>query len=137
MELATRKLSRTLAISSTTNRVPLISLLSPDNVTAGGAGFTLTVTGSGFVPGSVVRWNGSNRTTTFVSSTELEAEILAADIAREGTVEVTVFNPAPGGGLSNAVGRPPCLPLLGKKRVRLLKNCGKTRFGPLSPSLTH
>ena len=58
MELATRKLSRTLAISSTTNRVPLISLLSPDNVTAGGAGFTLTVTGSGFVPGvgGAVEW---------------------------------------------------------------------------------
>src|SRR4030095_8689171 len=52
--------------------------------------------------GSVVRWNGSDRATTFVSSTQLTAAISASDIAMAGTVNVTVFNPAPGGGLSNA-----------------------------------
>ena len=59
--------------------------------------------GSGFMAGSVVRWNGSNRPTTFVSATQLQASIAASDIAAEGTANVTVFTPAPGGGTSTAV----------------------------------
>ena len=57
--------------------------------------------GTNFANGSV-RWNGSGRTTTYVSSTQLTASITAPDIAVEGTASVTVFNPAPGGGVSNA-----------------------------------
>ena len=41
--------------------------------------------------------------TTFVSATELRAAILAKDIAAAGTAQVRVFNPAPGGGQSNAL----------------------------------
>ena len=67
---------------------------------------TKTVTGSGFVSGSVVRWNGANRTTTFVSATQLTASITAADIATAGTAQVTVFNPTPGGGTSGQVSFP-------------------------------
>src|SRR6185295_629608 len=44
-----------------------------------------------------------NRTTTFVSSTQLTAAIPASDIATVGTANVTVVNPAPGGGTSNAL----------------------------------
>jgi uncharacterized protein (TIGR03437 family) len=84
------------------NPVPALTALSQDAVTAGGAGFTLTVTGTNFVNGSVVRWNGSERPTSFASSTQLTAAIAAADIATAGTAAVTVFNPAPGGGASNA-----------------------------------
>jgi hypothetical protein len=43
-----------------------------------------------------------NRTTTFVSSTQLTAAIPAANIASAGTAQVKVFNPTPGGGASNA-----------------------------------
>ncbi|MEW5868603.1 MAG: C39 family peptidase, partial [Chloroflexota bacterium] len=85
------------------NPVPTLSNLNPSSATAGGAAFTLTVNGTNFVNGSVVRWNGSNRTTTYVSATQLTAAITAADIATAGTVPVTVFNPTPGGGTSNAV----------------------------------
>jgi YD repeat-containing protein len=60
------------------------------------------VTGTNFISSSVVRWNGGDRTTTFVSGTELQAQIAAADIAAAGTASVTVVNPAPGGGASNA-----------------------------------
>ena len=49
-----------------------------------------------------MRWNGSDRTTTYVNSTQLTASILAADIAAAGTASVTVFNGTPGGGTSNA-----------------------------------
>ncbi len=89
-------------INAANNPLPTTASLSPSSATAGGAGFTLTVTGSNFINGSTVQWNGASRTTTYVSSTQLTAAILAADIVSAGTATVTVFNPAPGGGTSNA-----------------------------------
>ncbi len=82
--------------------VPTITSLNPSSAFVGGSAFTLTVNGTGFVSGSVVRWNGSDRTTTYVNDTRLTASIPAADIATAGSASVTVFNPAPGGGASNA-----------------------------------
>jgi uncharacterized protein (TIGR03437 family) len=87
-----------------TNPLPAISSLSPAGATAGDAGFTLTVIGANFLPGSVVRWNGADRSTTYVSGSQLSATISANDIGTAGTAQVTVFNPAPGGGLSNTLG---------------------------------
>jgi hypothetical protein len=83
------------------NPAPTISSISPATTVAGSGNFTLTITGTNFVNGAVVRWNGSDRTTTFVSSTQLTAAIPASDVATAGTANVTVFNPAPGGGTSN------------------------------------
>ncbi|NJD10053.1 MAG: hypothetical protein FIB01_06250, partial [Gemmatimonadetes bacterium] len=85
------------------NPVPTVAALNPATATVGGVTFNLTVTGTGFSNGSLVRWNGQDRTTTFVSATELRAIITAADIAVTGTAQVTVFNPAPGGGASTAL----------------------------------
>jgi hypothetical protein len=85
------------------NPVPTLSSLSTTNVTGGGADFTLTALGASFVPSSVVRWNGSDRTTTYVSSSELQAAIPGTDLAAGGDVQVTVFNPAPAGGLTSAL----------------------------------
>src|SRR5207249_612663 len=81
---------------------PTLSWISPSSTMVGGAAFTLTVSGTNFISSSVVRWNGSDRTTTFVSGTQLQAQIAAADIATQGTVPVTVFTPTPGGGTSSA-----------------------------------
>ena len=83
------------------NPVPATSGLVPNTTTAGGGAFTLTVNGSNFLATSVVRWNGTDRPTTFVSATQVQAAIPATDIAQTGTASVTVFNPAPGGGTSN------------------------------------
>ncbi len=80
---------------------PTIASLNPSSAIAGGPTFILTVNGTNLVNGSVVRWNGSDRTTTFVNNTRLTAVIPAADIATAGSASVTVFNPAPGGGMSN------------------------------------
>jgi hypothetical protein len=63
----------------------------------------LTVNGSGFVSGSEVQWNSGNRPTTFVSGTQLSAQISADDILVAGTDNITVSNPAPGGGTSQSV----------------------------------
>ena len=91
------------AVAAVANPVPTITGLNPSSATPGGPAFTLTVNGTGFVNSSVVHWNGSNRTTTYVSSTQLTAAITAADIATPGTASVTVLNPAPGGGASNTM----------------------------------
>src|SRR5579862_8150800 len=82
------------------NPLPSITSLSPASVTAGAAAFAMTVNGSGFINGSVVQWNGSNRTTTYVSAAQLMASITAADVAAAGTAQVTVFTASPGGGTS-------------------------------------
>ena len=87
-----------------TNPVPFISdPLVPGVAVPGGQGFTLTVYGAAFVQGSVVNLNGSARVTTFVSPTKVTAAILASDIASARSVLVTVSNPVPGGGTSDAV----------------------------------
>ena len=43
---------------------PVITSLDPSSRAAGSGAFTLTVNGTTFHQGSIVRWNGSNRTTT-------------------------------------------------------------------------
>ena len=86
---------------SAVNPTPSLTSLLPGTVTVGSAGFTLNVTGSNFVSGSVVRWNGASRPTTYVRSTSLQAAIPAGDIAGAGSALVTVFSPGPGGGTSN------------------------------------
>jgi hypothetical protein len=91
------------AVYTLTNPSPVLSSLSPASVTAGASGFTVAVTGTGFVSGAAVRWNGSPRTTTFVSATVVNAAISAGDVATAGTATVTVVNPAPTVGASNAL----------------------------------
>jgi hypothetical protein len=87
-----------------TNPIPLINQpLVPDVAAPSGFAFVLTVSGTGFVSGSTVNWNGSPRATSFVSDSKLTATITAADIASARTAAVTVVNPKPGGGTSNAV----------------------------------
>jgi hypothetical protein len=66
----------------------------------GSGDLQLTINGSNFVNGSVVRWHYAERPTTFVNSTTLLAAIPASDLATVGWVGVTVLNPAPGGGAS-------------------------------------
>lgn len=91
-------------LAAQNNPVPFVNMpLVPAVVVPGGAGFTLTVNGAGFVNGAVIKWNGSPRTTTFLSSTKLTASILASDVATAGQFAVTISNPSPGGGTSNAV----------------------------------
>jgi 6-phosphogluconolactonase len=84
------------------NSVPTISAVSPSNANAGGATFTITISGTGFVSGSVVTWNGTVLSTT-LSGAELTADVTSTDIAMPGAAQLTVVTPAPGGGTSNPV----------------------------------
>ncbi|HMF96578.1 MAG TPA: S8 family serine peptidase [Vicinamibacterales bacterium] len=81
------------------NPVPVITAVSPAP-TVGSPATTVSVSGDGFVPSSIVQWNGVDRATMFVSSTLLRAAILAADLDLPGLAQVTVVNPRPGGGSS-------------------------------------
>ena len=92
------------ALSYAQAPVPFLNQpLVPDAIPPGSAGFELTLSGTGFVSSSVVNWNGSARSTTFVNSSQLTASILASDIAKPGSGQVTVVSPGPGGGTSNTI----------------------------------
>jgi hypothetical protein len=82
------------------NPVPTIVSISPTTVTAGTNGLVLTVNGSGntYTSGTVVLFNGSTRTTTFVNSNQVTATLTANDLAASATVPIDTFNPQPGGG---------------------------------------
>ncbi len=88
--------------SGGSNPTPTVTTISPNNATAGGPAFTLMVNGTNFVAASIVNFGGTMASTTFIGSTQLTAAIQAASIATAGTEIVTVTNPAPGGGDSNA-----------------------------------
>ncbi|MBI5202886.1 MAG: IPT/TIG domain-containing protein [Elusimicrobia bacterium] len=93
-----------LAISTgTVYPAPVVTSISPSSAAAGGPDFVLNVFGGNFLTGrSTVRWNGAVRETGYISATQIQALITAADLAAAGAASVTVFNPGPGGGTSNA-----------------------------------
>lgn len=85
------------------NSVPVLSSVSPSSVKAGTEGVTLTLTGTGFTSASTVSFGGSAISATFVDPARIDAPLPAGLIAAEGSYPITVTNPAPGGGTSNAV----------------------------------
>lgn len=91
------------AALSVKNPAPGTITLSPTTLTAGAAGATqLNVTGTGFVPSTVIQINGAARPSTYVSATQMVATISSADQATAGVLQVTAVNAAPGGGASPA-----------------------------------
>ncbi|HEY4357000.1 MAG TPA: MBG domain-containing protein [Acidobacteriaceae bacterium] len=94
----------TLTVTTAANAIPVISGISVSSASVGGAAVPLTVSGTGFVSGAVVQWNGTNLSTTYVSSTSLTTTIPASDFSAAGVNSITVSNPAPGGGVSSPVG---------------------------------
>jgi hypothetical protein len=115
-EAGTYEITATLLASSTTlrfnitnttnpagNPLPELRSNSPSTAFAGAASFSLKVMGSKFVPCSSVLWNGSPVPTIFLSDTLLLATISASKVDTLGTMQVSVFNPAPGGGTSQPI----------------------------------
>jgi hypothetical protein len=85
-----------------TPAVPTITSVSPSTAVAGGAGFTLTATGTNYTQDTVLLFNGAPRTTHFTNTTTLTAQILATDIATAGTDQIVIVNPQGAGGASQA-----------------------------------
>ena len=74
----------------------------PQSVAPGGPDFTLTVYGANFIPASTVNWNRQPRATTFVSAHELQATILASDIAVPTAGMITVTTTSPKGPITSS-----------------------------------
>ena len=72
------------------NQVPYVTGVAPNPLPPGP--FTLTVTGSRFLNGAQVLWNGLPLTTNFLSSTQLTA---VGNVAQLGNASVGVANPGP------------------------------------------
>jgi hypothetical protein len=75
---------------------PAINNVSPTSIVAGTASEPVLVNGQNFMSGAKVQWNGTNIPTTFLSSTQLQAQPTTADLATGGIVQLTVTNPSPG-----------------------------------------
>ncbi|MBI4483512.1 MAG: amidohydrolase family protein [Acidobacteria bacterium] len=76
---------------------PEIQWVSPEAVEEGTQGVALTVKGTGFIPYSIVQFNGAKLKTEWVDRFELKARV-AAELLRPGTYSVKVENPDFGWG---------------------------------------
>jgi hypothetical protein len=90
-----------LPAEATTNATPTLTSASQSTIAVGSGNLYLTVTGTGFLPGAVVLWNGSPRTTVFVDSAHLQVAIPASDVANAQTITLDSQNP--GSGSSNSI----------------------------------
>jgi len=84
------------------NPVPTITQLAPATLVTGTTSQTVAVIGTGFVPATVIDVNNSARTTIYVSATQVDVALTAADVAAIGTLSLTAVNATPGGGTSAA-----------------------------------
>jgi hypothetical protein len=81
----------------------LLEFISPLVWPAGGAPYTLTVVGRYFTHDAVVQLNGASLPTNFASRTTLHGQVGLKAQGLGGLLAVTVYNPGPGGGASNAI----------------------------------
>ena len=94
----------TFTINPLQNGAPTNISLNPSSANAGTKGpFKLTVNGMNFVAGSIIRWNGTFRQSTSVSSTALTTDLTTTDLALAGFASVSVDNPLPGGIIASSV----------------------------------
>ncbi|MFY9804398.1 MAG: hypothetical protein WA211_14730 [Candidatus Acidiferrales bacterium] len=88
-------------ISPIASAVPQVTSVNPADVLVGSTtGLTLHIAGKNFVSQSEVYVNGANRQANYSSSTALTAQLNSSDVVSPGALQITVVNPAPGGGSS-------------------------------------
>ena len=95
VEDPTRSASATVTLE---NAIPVISSVAPTTYTVNTT-FVMTVNGTGFTPGSIVKLGTVSLSTTYIAPTQLIA-VGTPTLAQVGTVPVTVVNPDPGGSTS-------------------------------------
>lgn len=83
---------------------PGLSAMAPMKAIAGGLGLSLVLAGNHFVSWSVVRADGADLPTTYVSETEIHALLPAVRIENAGVLQIDVFTTTPGGGKSTTLG---------------------------------
>jgi hypothetical protein len=66
---------------------------SATSITHGSGNTLVTLTGTNFLPGVAVTWNGNYRTTTIVDATHVTVAIPASDVASAGSASLVATNP--------------------------------------------
>ncbi len=84
------------------NPAAVITQSVPATLLTGTPSTTVALLGTGFVPTTIVQVSGSARPTAYVSPTQLNVVLTAADVATSGSLSLSAVNPAPGGGTSVA-----------------------------------
>jgi trimeric autotransporter adhesin len=84
------------------NPLPAVTAVSPAQAPAAQDSLVVRLTGTGFVPATEVRLDGSPRPSRRISPTQVEAVLTADDLSRPGTYDLTAVSPQPGGGASAA-----------------------------------
>jgi hypothetical protein len=73
---------------------PAITSLTPSSVNAGGAGFSMTITGTSFAPDTTtVMWGTTSLSTVYISPTQLSVDVPASLIEFSGTGSIKVSTP--------------------------------------------
>lgn len=90
-----------LPAEAASNPAPALSSTDHATITAGSGNVNVIVTGSGFLPGATVFWNGSPRTTTYVDSGHVSVAVPASDVQSAGMGTLSSQNP--GSGTSNTI----------------------------------
>ena len=87
------------------NPVPIITSLSPPTIYVNSPNTTITINGSGFLSSSVASLFFSNITTplptTFVSASQIKAQIPDTVLSTQGQLYLYVTNPPPSGGTTS------------------------------------
>lgn len=83
------------------NTAATLTSISSTTITHGAGNTLLTLTGSDFVPGVAVTYNGSYRTSAIVDATHLSVAIPAGDLAAAGSASLVAVNP--GASASNTL----------------------------------
>ncbi|MDA8087954.1 MAG: IPT/TIG domain-containing protein, partial [Nitrospiraceae bacterium] len=88
-------------VLTTINPAPVLISLSPETV-APNTDAAISLTGNGFITNSVAAVDGSPVASTYIDASHINILVPAA-LLPAGNHSVTVSNPAPGGGASNAL----------------------------------
>lgn len=83
------------------NPVPQISVLDPLEAAAGTQGLELSIHGTGFFPETEFYVNGEPVDVTYHSHRKATLDLTALDLEYGRHLEITAYNPPPGGGLSS------------------------------------
>jgi uncharacterized protein (DUF1800 family) len=144
---ATMPASTSVTISAVSAASPDVSgaatesLLNPIPALASGTAtqvgsslnYALDLQGSGFVPGSAIQLGGVTQTTTFVSSTELQAAVTVA--SGSSSVSVSVANPNPGAMTSSGLTLP--ISFLATTATAAARILDQASFGPTAATIQH
>lgn len=90
------------------NPIPHVTSISPNSINSSalvnytGTNIVVAITGSGFIPRSIGRVNGTDRPTTFIDPSHVLIKVLLSDTYNTDGFYINVFNGFPGGGYSNS-----------------------------------